>query len=132
MAEEKKSNDGKGKGGCFGSCLGCLVVIALIFSFLLGLYVVPKLRENNWSFSKSFPIFSNIDDMRNRLSNKINDWNYKYIRAKATIEKSTEKVRDTAADVKNKSQVIIDNVTDNSVIPGTTDNSDLMPTLIEE
>ena len=97
--EEKKSKDGKGQGGCCGCCIGCSVVFALLIAFLLGFYIVPKLRDNGWSwdvFGREFRSF------RTSLGNKIDDWNYRFIKVKDKVEEVSEKLEDSVENVADK------------------------------
>ncbi len=99
MADETESKDGKGNGGCCGCCLGCLVVFAILAAFVLGFWIVPVLRDNNWSF-EVFP--RKVDEFRTRLGNKIDDWNYRYIKLKNTTEEVVEETEDKIDAVKEK------------------------------
>ena len=130
MADESQSKDGKGQGGCCGCCIGCFVVIALLFAFLLGFYIVPMLRDNGWS-PEVFP--RKIKEFRIRLGNKIDDWNYRFIKVKENIEETVDdvedKLEDTASKVKKTGKKAIKK-TEKLVEPLLDD--DLKPNLIED
>lgn len=97
MADENtQSNDGKGRGGCCGCCIGCSVLLAIIAAFLLGFYVVPTLRDNKWS-PEIFP--QKLREFRTRLGNKIDDWNYRFIKVKDTVEDEVDDLEDKAEDI---------------------------------
>ena len=99
MADETQSKDGKGQGGCCGCCIGCFVLIALAVAFVTGFYVVPTLRDNNWSLDV-FP--QKIKEFRVRLGNKIDDWNYRYIKVKDTLEEKADDLEDKVEDTADK------------------------------
>ena len=99
MADEEKSKDGKGQGGCCGCCIGCLVVIALLIAFALGFYVVPTLRDNNWDW-EVFP--QKVRSFRTRLGNKIDDFNYRFVKLKENVEDAVEDAEDKLEDAADK------------------------------
>lgn len=99
MADETQSKDGKGQGGCCGCCIGCMVIIALGIAFIAGFYIVPTLRDNGWSL-EVFP--QKIKEFRRSLGNKIDDWNYRYIKVKDTVEEEVDELEDKAEDVAEK------------------------------
>lgn len=96
MADETQSKDGKGQGGCCGCCIGCSVLIALVIAFVAGFYIVPTLRDNDWSM-EVFP--QKIKEFRIRLGNKIDDWNYRYIKVKDAVEDKVDELEDKAENV---------------------------------
>lgn len=93
MSDENQSKDGKGQGGCCGCFIGCSVLIALLIAFLAGFYIVPMLRDNGWS-PDVFP--QKIKEFRTRLGNKIDDWNYRYIKVKDAVEDEVDELEDKA------------------------------------
>lgn len=130
MAEENESKDGKGQGGCCGCCIGCAVVIALLIAFLLGFYIVPVMRDNGWSFD----VFSQkIREFRTRLGDKIDDWNYRFIKVKDVAEEEVREIEEKTVSVVKKVKEKTGKAvrkSRNAVEPLVSD--DLEPNLIED
>lgn len=126
MADENQSRDGKGQGGCCGCFIGCAVIIALLIAFLAGFYFVPMLRDNDWS-PDVFP--QKIKEFRTRLGNKIDDWNYRYIKVKDAVEEGVEELEEKAETAVKKGKKAAKKVK-NAVEPLVDGN--LGPDLIED
>ena len=107
MADETESKDGKGQGGCCGCCIGCFVIIALLIAFLLGFYIVPVLRDNNWDF-EVFP--QKVREFRIRLGNKIDDWNYRFIKVRDNVEGIVDDAEEKVDKLEDKIEFVTEKV----------------------
>lgn len=104
MADETESKDGKNSGGCCGCIIGCSVVFAILIAFVLGFWIVPMLRDNDWSI-EVFP--RKVREFRIRLGNKIDDWNYRYIKLKDTAEEVVDETEDKIEDAAEKGKKMV-------------------------
>ena len=100
-----KDNDGKGKSSC--CCAGCLgmMVISLITWILIAAFIIVPIYKKYGDDIKSHGL---AHELRNILADKIDEWNYRYIRpaqdkvydlrqgTEEAVENAKQKVKDLA------------------------------------
>lgn len=126
-SKNNQDSDGKGKGGCCGTFLGCSVIM-LITTVILVIFVVIPLSKKYDDEISSNQFLSKI---RTRIGDKIDEWNYKYVRGvrakvnevsedtseayhetKSEVIKETKKAVKEAKKYSNDPKLIIDKAND--------------------